>query len=77
MAAMSEHLPECPFTHSPKSIPLMCICAPLRAAEQRDPLAAYNRGIEQGQRDERASLWRLIEPLVTEIAFRNGTEGAP
>jgi len=31
----------------------------------------YNEGMRQGQQDERDYLWKLLEPLVTAIAYRN------
>lgn len=37
----------------------------------RPTIPAY----ERGRADERHDLWHLLEPVVTEIAMRNGADG--
>lgn len=83
--AAQGHYPEC-IPHIPGDLRGdMCICDRLRACEDRvrmetqlecrltpdDWRDAAEQAYAKGRADERAELWRLLEPLVTEMAMRN------
>jgi hypothetical protein len=62
----TEHDPLCPASDGPEK----CRCPFITRIRDDQHATSYR----QGRAAERHELWKLLEPVVTTIALRNGAE---